>query len=249
MHYDHAKRCNVSRTARWLEEAWHPRFGMIVKPGIEDTFRLGFFSSYNSFVSDNIAPPDIAGIPVFRNSALGTVTREGDVVWEHEWNRGLVSIDLFAAQSRREEKPTRDSHEMYKGRLKGVEANWNQMLCSQLGVRGRFRTRSIDNDASPDLDRKEYWTSLGLTYRNEWGVFGSCLETFRHDDFDSGEMEDEDIWITDCLVGYEFPQKRGSVSLMVENLFDDHFNWVTDEYVFSGRVPVRRVTATLSLNF
>ena len=61
--------------------------------------------------------------------------------------------------------------------------------------------------------------------------------------------EDETIWLTDAKIGYEFPKKKGSINLECRNIFNQHFNWVTDYFVFNGRVPTRETLLTLSFNF
>jgi outer membrane receptor protein involved in Fe transport len=72
--------------------------------------------------------------------------------------------------------------------------------------------------------------------------------TWRVLDFKSTRSDDT-IFIADASVAYEFPGKRGSVALVARNLFDRRFDWVTDQFIFSGRVPAREIAVTLSLNF
>ena len=71
----------------------------------------------------------------------------------------------------------------------------------------------------------------------------------RHERFNVANRVDENIWLTDARIGYEFPRKRGSLSLEMRNVFNQHFNWVTDYFVSAGRAPSRETILTLSVNF
>jgi outer membrane receptor for ferric coprogen and ferric-rhodotorulic acid len=64
-----------------------------------------------------------------------------------------------------------------------------------------------------------------------------------------GTYRDEGIWVTDLWAGYQFPDKKGDIRLAVTNLFDNRFNWITDDFVFSGKDPERQVSLTLTLVF
>lgn len=250
LYYDNARRGNIFSLQDWREESINPRLGVIWKPGKKNTVRLGLFSYYVSPVWQRLDPPDIAGIPVFRNTYEGTRSREADLTWERKWEKGFFSVNLFGLNSRVDEKSTDGIMETWKSSLGGVETVWNQIIGDGMGIRATCRFREIDNDNAPEKDRREYMATAALKYQHPRGLFGGCAQTFRHDRFEGREPDSEEIWITDLQVGYEFPDKRGLFTINVANLFDRHFNWVADDFVFTGgRVPVRKVTVFLSLFF
>jgi len=72
-------------------------------------------------------------------------------------------------------------------------------------------------------------------------------ETFRTIDFDS-TRSNENIWITDLLMSYQLTQKQGNITIGISNLFNNHFNWVTDSFIFSGRNPERALMVGVQLN-
>jgi len=99
------------------------------------------------------------------------------------------------------------------------------------------------------LERMDYRVAGGVRYVHPSGLSAGLAETFRFEDMRHPTRDDETIWITDVGVGYEFPNKWGSINLAVLNVFDKHFDWVTDPFVFNGRVPERAILFSLTLNY
>lgn len=250
LYYDRIKRSNLFSLQTWHEQEISPRAGLVWKPTKADTIRLAGFSYLVPPVFQRIDPPDIAGIPVYRNAVEGTDAEEGDLVWEHEWDKGFFSVNLFTASSSVKEKLVDGSFETWKSSLTGVETVWNQIIGEGLGFSWKLRFRDIDNENAPEKDRREYMATAALKYQHSSGIFAGCAQMFRFDEFMRREKKGGDIWITDFSFGYKFPRKRGQFRFDVRNLFDNHFNWIVDDFMFTGgRVPVREVTANLAFYF
>jgi len=212
--------------------------------------RLGAFSNLVPPVLQRLDPADIAGIPVSRNSYEGTFSREVSGGWEHEWETAFVSVNLYSQENEVSETLSDGTTQSWKGRLNGAEVVWNQYFPLGLGGRIGGRARDIKNEFSSEKDRKDYMASCSINYLHPSGIFAAATQTYRYDDLRSKEKHYEDILITDVLIGYKFPGKKGELSLEARNIFDNHFNWVVDDFVFTqGRMPRMEVIATLSLFF
>jgi hypothetical protein len=150
-----------------------------------------------------------------------------------------------------EDRVTQKSHTW------GVQSRLNQMLWPGLGFSADFRylkvsdpnTRDLDNFRRLELDREEFRVIGALRYVQPSGFSAGLAETYRYIDRKVSDREDQSIWITDASIGYELPRKLGSVNFAVLNIFDEHFDWVTDLFVFDGRIPRREFLFSVSLNF
>ena len=250
LYYDIFDSSNVFTRADVKERKFNPRLGLIWKPGSNNTFRLAAFRTIVPPVLQRLDPADIAGILVSRNSYEGTSSKEISGSWEHEWQTAFFSLNLYHQQNEVSETLLDGSTQHWDGRLSGAEAVWNKLFPLSMGLRFGIRARDIANDLSPEKNRKDYMAACSLSYLHPSGIFAGAAQTYRYDNFADKERSDDGIFITDLLVGYNFPKKKGAVRLEARNIFDNHFNWVVDDFVFTqGRVPRMEITATLSLNF
>ena len=78
------------------------------------------------------------------------------------------------------------------------------------------------------------------------GLRFNVAQTYRHIDFEQSVRDTEHIWLTDVSFGYELPNKRGTIGVAVNNLFDNQFNWVQDPFVSTGRVPALEIFAIVT---
>ena len=98
---------------------------------------------------------------------------------------------------------------------------------------------------------------LGVRYFGDGGLFGSVTATYVRqevDDLSSNLIrETEGFALVDAGVGYRLPRRLGTLSLTVNNLFDQDFryqdlNYITPEPVASPYTPERTVFARVSLS-
>ena len=113
----------------------------------------------------------------------------------------------------------------------------NQLLREHIRSFAKYRYLDIDDDQNPtarrllnNVNRSEHLFNLGLKYVHPDGYFAGGTQTLRYMD-NQNSRTDETAAITDFEIGYQFPEKRGEASFKVLNLFDDHFNWITDRLV------------------
>ncbi len=248
LYYDVLKNHNTYSGAMQKQEILNPRAGLILTPTGEDTIRIAGFRYVTPFTIDRLDPTDIAGIPLFRNSYENTVTTEYDLAWEHEWDKGCVVLNLFSLEGRAREAAL-GGGSLWDTRVKGIEPAWNQIVGPGMGLNVRYRFLDIEDDFSPEKNRTDHLVAAGLKLVHPSGIFAGLSQSFRQINFKAAGRENETIWVTDLEVGCRFSEKRGSIEMKIGNLFDNHFNWVVDDMVFTGRVPSRQLLVTLSLNF
>jgi tetratricopeptide (TPR) repeat protein len=256
---------------------FNPRLGLVWNPAPAHTFRLAAFRYLLPFNAPRMDPLEIAGIPIYRNSSNGAIAREVDFKYEFEWRKGLFSINPFYIDREfRFNQPILDRFETdpgpppifvilqagedritQKSHTWGVQSRLNQMLWAGLGFSADFRylnvtdpnTRDLDNFRKLELEREELRVIGALRYVHPSGLNAGLAQTYRYIDRKVSDREDQSIWITDASIGYELPRKLGAINLAVQNIFDEHFDWVTDLFVFNGRIPRREILFSVSLNF
>ena len=227
-----------------------PRFGLRWQPRPQHTLHLAAFRSLLPFYADYLAPTDIAGVPVQRNGPPGTMTDEADLVWDYELGGlGIVSSTLFYLE-RSYQEPTADAMGIaLLTKNKGGSVVFESLLGETTGVVLSYRYEDIDNEMVPGLDRVDHQLRAGLRWigQKSWSL--GIDETYRLADLRTSLRPNENITLTDLSLEYEFPGKHGALKFELNNLFDDHFNWVVDTFTIGGRVPAREAMLTMRLTY
>jgi len=253
LYFDRMENGDPLYKTSWTLNEWNPRLGLIFTPTDQDTFRLAAFRYLLPYITSRIDPMDIGGIPLLRNNFQGSVIREGNLAWEREWRSGFLSLGGFYLEKDYTHQlitaAAATVEQRDRGRMKGVAAALNQILWRGVGLAASYRYQDVQDDSLPEANREDHTFIAGLKYVHALGFSVSLSETYRHSRFQSISRDDEEIWLTDAKIGYEFPQKRGGITLECHNLFNQRFNWITDYFIFNGRVPTRETLLTLSFNF
>lgn len=241
----------VSGTS-WTMNEFGPRLGLILTPTKTDTIRLAAYRYLLPFISSRLDPTDIAGISVLRNNEAGAVIAETDAVWEHEWSSGFVSAGLFYSEKTYDYR-TIDAAgatvpQKANGRNKGGEAKLNQLIGQGVGLNASYLYQDVMDERLFSADRQDQLVSVGLRYVHPWGISAGLTQIYRHTHLTAQNRNNEEIWITDGKISYEFPRKKGSLGFEIRNIFNQHFNWVTDYFSAQGRWPSREVFFTMTLN-
>ncbi len=227
----------------------NPRIGLFWNATPETTVRLAAFRYVLPFLSDRIEPADVAGLPVYRNGLPGSLTREIAGQVSHEWERG--AFRLGGAFFKREF----DLELAAGGRRQFDDSQWNLggsvnlLVGDQAGLSLEYDHRRRRGDFSASDDRNEHFLKGRFKWVDPSGAFLSFDQTWRHIDFQNGGRGNESIFISDFLAGVEFADKNGEIRFEVRNIFDSEFDWVTDSFDITGRVPGREVVVTLTLHF
>lgn len=231
---------------------FNPQAGLIWTPTKRDTFRLAAFRTRLPFISNRLDSLDVAGVPIFRNTLEGARADEIGFVWEHEWKTGFLYTNAFYLErdfSFKQEQIDGNVEEVtLSGQARGFRAGINQLVWKGMGLAVDYQFQDVTEPNAPLSDRRDHRIKGGLRFVHPGGFSAFLTETFRYEDF-KYDRPSETIWITDVGLGYELPMKRGSVNFVIGNVFDEKFDWVTDMFTFSGRVPGREYALSLSFNF
>lgn len=253
LYFDRMENGDPVYGTEWTLDELNPRIGLIYTPTEKDTFRLAAFRYLLPYITSRLDPMDIGGIPVLRNNLQGSLIREGNFTWEREWRSGFLSIGGFYMEKEYTHQLINAANATVKqednGRMKGIEVILNQLLRQGIGLAAGYNYKKVQDESLPEADRADNIVTAGLKYVHPLGFSANLSETFRHSRFESSGRDDENIWITDAGLGYELPGKKGSINLECRNIFDQHFNWVTDYFAANGRAPARETVLSLTLNF
>jgi len=234
------------------KDAWSPRLGLVFTPTKTDTLRLAGFQYMLPYLSSRLDPTNIAGIPIYRNATPGSIIKETSLFWEHDWPTGILSTNLFYLEKEYVYSVIHGINESVTrphGYMRGFEANLNQLVWNGIGLNVGYRFRNIDEESLPQADREEHIAKAGVKYLHWSGFSCGAVQTYRHDYMKTKGKSNNDLWITDAYIGYELPGKRGQMKLEVKNIFNSHFNWVTNYYTLTGHIPEREIIGTLTVNF
>lgn len=249
IYYDVMTNSNVFSKTEWDLAEWNPRGAIVWTPNTTDTFRLAAFRYMVPFIVGRLDPTDIGGIPLLRNTYNGSLTEEIDFAWEHDFGNGFFSLNGFYAESTARDKAADGNENDWPGRLKGFDAAWNQIFLGKFGFRAYYRYLDVDNSFRPGNDRRDHLAKVSLKYFHTSGFYGGIAQLWRYQDMKNDSVQDEQLWLTDIGIGYKFPNKWGQLDLLLLNIFDSHFNWIVDDFVFTGRNPAREFLLKLSLYF
>ncbi len=252
VYLDRMTNSDSTNGAAWTISEFSPRAGLILTPTKADTVRLAAFRYLLPFISSRLDPTDVAGIQVMRNNQPGAVMSEGHAVWEREWSSGFFSAGLFYTEKTYDYGNTDASGatiiQTARGRLKGGEVKINQILWEGLGLNLAYSFQCVRDEGLAYADREDQLAGAGLRYVHSTGISAGLTQGWRRIHLSSRDRDDENIWITDARLGYEFPRKKAAVALEIRNIFNHRFDWVTDYFSSWGRWPSREVLMTLTLN-
>lgn len=252
LYYDRLADADSLTDTKQREEEFSPRLGFILKPTATDTVRIAAFRYLQPYLTiPRMDPSDIAGIVVVRNTLEGSLAEEAAAAWEHTWGTGYLTNSLFYMEREISLRLDNESDRLrFDGRYRGAEVALNQLLWNGAGLALSYRFTDATDEFDSDIDREDHLFKAGLRYLSSLGWSARVAQTYRRENFSTSTgRQDENIWITDVGLAYEFPEKAGNAAIVVNNVFDERFNWVTGTGNVLGREPSRELLFVLSLNF
>jgi len=221
--------------------------------------------------NQTIQPTQISGFNQFFDDANGTkswVYGAGlDVQFTQDVSGGLEASfrDLDEPTEANGISSSRDREEtVYRGYLYWTpHAEW--------AIRGEvvFDKFTRDQNGREEVPRKVETLSVpvAVSYFNPTGFFASVDATYSFQNVDRDEAVkpavsvfsdgDDSFTVFNAAIGYRFPQRRGLVSVEVNNIFDTHMKYQDDNFREFGEnsgsispfLPERTILARLTLNF
>jgi Flp pilus assembly protein TadD len=233
-----------------------------------DVLRFAFQRYLNSDIvfQTTLEPSEVAGFPGWLNADFGSTVAEAGFAWERQWNDATFSV--FRLDAHRIETPLFEAVTPGIGRYSMeidrylARLDINRILTPSLGLWGRLLCKRVSPDDAtairlPDSDFSEYYGALSLKYLDSRGIrlemTGAAVtqqfHASRAGNGTVGPRDDESFAIAGVGVGYDFPDKRGRINLVVNNIFDTHFAYEAEPVALDIIYPARQIVLSLYLNF
>ncbi len=241
-----------------------PRIGLIYSPARRHTFRLGYYQYLQniSIALERLQPTDVAGFTIGHNALPGSMHKEVAVAWDVQISdRSHFSTRVFN-RKRQEKMDTLFTDEFVTKtrRFYGVEAEWNRMFLSFFGlnlscayIQNREEAFDIGYLVNPKRRRDDYLVRLAFYFHHPTGWKASLeLSHINQELKDADEYEVEEpssFELVNLSVSKELLNKRMSLGMDVNNLFDKEFNLITDYLQTDSPIPAREILFKLSCIF
>ncbi|WP_347987836.1 FecR domain-containing protein [Methylomonas sp. AM2-LC] len=241
----------------------NPKFGLMWSPNNATTFRTAFFraSSIARNFSQTIEPTQVAGFNQFFDDILGTISWRSGFGVDHKFSNNFSSGLEFS-------KRNLDIPQLFYGLYRSEQigrAYFNFIPHDQFSLGLEYFYEKI-NQTGLSISSTNAYANLGMfnsveTHRipltvsffDTSGFSIKIKNSFVHQ---SGEFQNQstnnttngvsDFFVSDLNLSYRIPKRHGMISIGVNNLFSDKFNYQNTDYndvtIAPGRVIFSRIT-------
>jgi tetratricopeptide (TPR) repeat protein len=263
---------DVSRIGSYLDPRtinnylWSPRLGFNFQIGPKHTLRLGLmrYLDTHQILAPLLVPTEVAGLPWVEDVLPGAEVRQLGASWEAQWDKKTFTVLRFAATRASVPRyftafPEEADPYNYIGwktwrRYEG-DLFLNRILTNWLGLRMGFIGKRVFPDQSfAASNNLEAYTELnglvGLSFLTPRGWQGGITNRVVYQYV--RQRSTELFNITNLRFGKELANKRGLISLEVQNLFNRHFYYRLEPsyYVYTPDFyPARRFIGKIQLWF
>ncbi|MGQ9920875.1 MAG: tetratricopeptide repeat protein [Desulfobacca sp.] len=259
---DYAKNSRYGFARPVSNSLWNFRLGLNYFATAEHTFRLLVQRNLNThyFTTPSLVPPQVAGFPWLINIDEGGMTREIGVAWEAQWTPRTFTVLQFNAN--RIDNPVFEPYFGVGGEILEQRVYWgwkrylahlsvNQILSPSWGLALGVILKKVDPSfVAADPARRDFSeVDAGFTfsYLHPRGWQGFIRNYLIYQDLMG--RGDYSFWLADLGVGQALPNKRGLVSLEINNIFDRRFYYAREPVALEGFFPSRRILFKLALFF
>jgi Tfp pilus assembly protein PilF len=250
-------------------EQWSPKVG--AQWGISDTLalRAAYFQTVKPALAGNrtLEPTQIAGFNQLFDDANGTkATRYGAAL---DWRATRTVSTGIEATWRAIEHPDIVSGSVqtqdWDEQLHRLYAYWTPSARWSLGVEGAYDDFASNNlDASRPRNVTTITAPVRVQYFHPSGWFAGYVMTYVDQAVENNNIPagtgttklDSRFTVSDFALGYRLPQRRGIVSVTVQNLFDRQFSYQDNSYrafqdvsITAPYKPVRSLMGRIMVNF
>lgn len=223
-----------------------PQAGILFKPLENTTFRFAAINSIQRPLEENVFPTNTSGFIIDRTEETSSESIEYTGAWDQILND--KTFFTISGSYRGRDTPTPLDF-TYEDKFVGGNCVLNRILNKYSAVAVEYNF--LRSDDSMGL-RNDHQVKLQLNFIHHTGWFGGLTETYIHQENEELIVRspfNSSFWTTDAVLGYEFPMKRGRITLSATNLFDNDFEIVTDPLALDVRLPVRRAVLKLEIYF
>jgi len=252
-------------------DRFNPKLGLQWQLTNTLDLRAAYFKTVTPVLANKriLEPTQVAGFNQFYDEASGTKATSygGGLDWRLS-NRLSVGGEMVR---RKMDSPTTVASAMQTLFIFEDEDEWRNRAYAYWMPHDRWSFTAevvydkFESDHPVDTDlplRARTWSyPVKAQYYHPSGFFGLAGATYVDQEVKRQPLSryadgQDDFVVTDIAVGYRFPRRQGIVSLAVQNVFDEEFNYQDDSYrAFEDEpsigpyIPDRTVMARFTLNF
>jgi len=245
-----------------------PRLGLNWQINGDHTLRLAFqrYLNAHALLQSSIAPSEVAGFPGSLNADDGSAVTELGAGWEAQWDEDTFTVARLYYH--RVVNPQYDPYATYDRVIDYDVTRYmatigiNRILMPSLGLSAYGAAKRLlpyESTArrSPESDFFEADGVLALNFLHSSGLGAALAGTLVHQYYydnrylDSlGQRRTETLFgLLDARLSYQFPGKRGFVSLEGKNLTATHFNYLREAVALDSFYPDRQIVVRLGWFF
>jgi Tfp pilus assembly protein PilF len=243
------------------QDEFNPKFGVMWSPFENTLLRASAFRVFKrTLITDQtLEPTQVAGFNQFFDELNGTnYWRYGGAIDQKfseniyggaEFSIRELEIPIIIDQDTTEDEDWDD----YLGR---AYFYWTPHDWLALGAEYQYEKLESDRDEFGDkVDIETHSIPLSLNFFHPSGLSVAVKTTYWDQDADffraSGELtsEGDDFWLVDAAIKYRLPKRYGFITVGVQNLFDEEFNFVEVDDRNSRIQPERVGFGAVTLSF
>jgi hypothetical protein len=225
-------------------------------------FRAAAFSTLKRrlVVDQTIEPTSIAGFNQFFDDANGTVS-DRYAIWADLKLDDNIFVGAEASHRDLEHPISQSDGVRFQDRDENsflAYANWTPhpqwAFVAKLRL-DRFE-REDDGTTGPPLRVDTLGLPLSMRFFHPAGFFAALQSTFIAQEVEPADVGGEDDFIVfDAAVGYRLPRRSGIMSLEMENIFDEDFQYQDDNFRTAGEdrrsplIPRQTILGRVTVSF
>jgi tetratricopeptide (TPR) repeat protein len=259
---DYSKNSRLGFDQPVSNSLWDFRLGLNFFATAEHTFRFLVQRNMNThyFTTASLVPPQVAGFPWLINVDEGGLTREIGAAWEAQWTPKtftVLRLDAERIDNPIYEPYTGANNEILANRVYwgwkryGASASLNQIVTPSLGLAFGAAVKKVDpsiNTTSTELrDFSELDAGATISYLHPTGWQGFWRNYLIYQDLMG--RGNHSYYLADLAIGKALRNKRGLVSLEIDNIFNRHFYYLREPVALDAFFPSRRILFRLALFF
>jgi len=258
LRYDHARDGDVFSELRHNSRVVSPQGGLLWRPNPSHTLRLAAFQAFQTQSHAVVSPTHLAGFFIEAPIIPSSVSRQYHAAWDADVTpRSFFTLGVFRREVDSPLYQTRPDGARERTTLArrrtGLSAAVNQLAGDYVGLSLGYirvhREGPTEHDGDDDLVR------AGVNVVHPSGASAAASVTYVQQDLGAtrAPAAPRDYWVATLNPAWEFPDKRGRLSLLVENLLRQRFDFHSlrgfrNDLILS-EVPDLRILATLRWNF
>ena len=226
-------------------DEFNPKLGLRVAATDDVEFRAAYFEVVKPPLSSNrtLEPTQVAGFNQFFDDPNGTKSKRYGVGVDARLNPAFIyGVEITKREVEWLINPSAGQPLFFEGRDEQTHrayAYWTpaDRLAVDLSLEyDRFenQSNSLVADVTP-TDVTTYSLPVSVKYFHPGGLFAGARATYVDQEVKAGagyqfQTGSSDFTVVDLMLGYRLPKRQGIVSIAIQNVFDEDFEYLDDSY-------------------